>query len=70
MLFPVVDAQPELQATLACYLLVVCWSAVEVVRYPYYIVQTYELYFPRLMWARYSLWVPLYPLGILCEGKP
>jgi len=68
VLFSVVDAEPDLQTSLFCYLLVVSWSAVEVFRYPYYIVQIYELYFPKLMWLRYNIWVPLYPIGLLCEG--
>ncbi|KAL5258820.1 hypothetical protein ACHWQZ_G009324 [Mnemiopsis leidyi] len=67
VLFTVVDAEPALQTSLTCYLLVVAWSAVEVFRYPYYIVQIYEFYFPRLMWLRYNVWIPLYPIGILCE---
>ncbi|XP_063678880.1 uncharacterized protein LOC134814650 [Bolinopsis microptera] len=69
VLFCVVDAEPSLQTSLSCYLLVVAWCAVEVVRYPYYIVQIYELYFPKLMWLRYNVWVPLYPIGLICEAS-
>ena len=33
VLFCVVDAEPSLQTSLSCYLLVVAWCAIEVVRY-------------------------------------
>ena len=67
VLFAVVDGEVELQRSLACYILVLAWSAIEVVRYPYYIAQTYQLYIPKLMWARYTAWIPLYPVGLACE---
>ncbi|KAI4458399.1 ptpla domain protein [Holotrichia oblita] len=44
------------------------WSAVEIVRYPYYITQLYKTENKILTWLRYSIWIPLYPLGFLCEG--
>lgn len=37
-------------------------------RYPYYILQVYKFDIDFLTWLRYSIWIPLYPLGILCEG--
>ena len=38
-------------------------------RYPFYFLQTIG-YCPRwLLWLRYTAWIPLYPLGIITEGK-
>jgi len=68
VLFLVVDGEPELQSSLACYMLVVAWSAIEVVRYPYYISQIFDYYLPKLMWLRYNAWIPLYPIGLACEA--
>lgn len=39
-----------------------------VFRYPYYITQLYKKENGFLTWLRYTLWIPLYPLGFICEG--
>ncbi len=38
-------------------------------RYPYYMLRTYNCDIGLITWLRYTLWIPLYPLGFLCEGK-
>lgn len=41
-------------------------------RYPYYIIRIYSLGESTiaiiLTWLRYTVWIPLYPLGFFCEG--
>lgn len=37
-------------------------------RYPFYITQLYKKEIYILTWLRYTLWIPLYPLGVLCES--
>lgn len=37
-------------------------------RYPYYITLLYKKENGFLTWLRYTIWIPLYPLGFLCEG--
>lgn len=37
-------------------------------RYPYYLVQLLGREVGLLTWLRYTIWIPLYPMGILCEG--
>ncbi|KAJ9578140.1 hypothetical protein L9F63_025000, partial [Diploptera punctata] len=44
------------------------WSLVEFVRYPFYISQLFKKNASFLVWLRYTIWIPLYPLGFLCEG--
>lgn len=68
VLFLVLDAEPSLQSSYVVYALMICWSAIEVIRYPYYTLQIYGIEFPALTWLRYSLWIPLYPVGICCEA--
>jgi len=68
VLFLVLDAEPSLQSSYVVYALMICWSAIEVIRYPYYTLQIYDIEFPALTWLRYSLWIPLYPVGICCEA--
>ncbi|XP_046679570.1 very-long-chain (3R)-3-hydroxyacyl-CoA dehydratase-like [Homalodisca vitripennis] len=68
VLFVMIDAEPRMQEKPVIFYLFLIWSVVEVVRYPYYIVQLYKFKVDFLTWLRYSIWIPLYPLGILCEG--
>lgn len=37
-------------------------------RYPYYMTRVYNKDFGIITWLRYTVWIPLYPLGFLCEG--
>ncbi|XP_054288710.1 very-long-chain (3R)-3-hydroxyacyl-CoA dehydratase [Macrosteles quadrilineatus] len=68
VLFAMIDAEPRMHKKPVVFYLFFIWSLVEVVRYPYYIVQLYKCRVDFLTWLRYSVWIPLYPLGILCEG--
>lgn len=68
ILFAMVDAEPRMQTKPVVFYMFFIWALVEVVRYPYYIGQVYKINIGFLTWLRYSVWIPLYPLGILCEG--
>ena len=62
--------QPEIiteSGPYADYLFVV-WSSIEIFRYSYYCTKLLGLEFYPLTWCRYSLFVPLYPMGGLCES--
>lgn len=37
-------------------------------RYPFYMLGCFNTEWKTLTWLRYSLWMPLYPLGALAEG--
>lgn len=37
-------------------------------RYPFYISHLYKKNIGLLTWLRYTAWIPLYPLGFLCES--
>eukprot|EP00761_Pharyngomonas_kirbyi_P010863 gb/GECH01010886.1/.p1 GENE.gb/GECH01010886.1/~~gb/GECH01010886.1/.p1 ORF type:complete len:232 (+),score=29.87 gb/GECH01010886.1/:1-696(+) len=45
------------------WLLFLAWSGIEVVRYPLYLLHSSA----TLSWLRYTLFIPLYPLGVLGE---
>lgn len=68
VLFCMIDAEPRMQTKPVVFYLFVIWSMVEIVRYPYYITQLLNIKIPLLTWLRYTIWIPLYPLGFLCEG--
>lgn len=68
ILFLMIDAEPRMQTKPVIFYLIVIWSSVEIVRYPYYLTQVLGLEIPILTWLRYTIWMPLYPLGFLCES--
>ncbi|KAI5651536.1 protein tyrosine phosphatase-like protein, PTPLA domain-containing protein [Phthorimaea operculella] len=68
VLFAMIEAEPRMQTKPVVFYLFLVWSMIEVVRYPYYISQLYKKEIYILTWLRYSMWIPLYPLGILCES--
>lgn len=68
VLFLMIDAEPRMQTKPVVFYLFLIWSCVEVVRYPYYIMQLLRIKIPVLKWLRYTIWIPLYPLGFVCEG--
>ncbi|XP_033220578.1 very-long-chain (3R)-3-hydroxyacyl-CoA dehydratase [Belonocnema kinseyi] len=68
ILFFMIEAEPRMQAKPVVSYVFVVWSLIEIVRYPYYLSQLLEIEIPTLTWLRYTMWIPLYPLGFLFEG--
>ena len=68
VLFAMIDAEERMQTKPVIFFLFLMWSSVELIRYPYYITGLLKKNIGILTWLRYSIWIPLYPLGILCEG--
>jgi len=68
ILFLMIDAESRMQTKPIVFYLFVTWSMIEVVRYPYYITQLLNVEISFLTWLRYTLWIPLYPSGSLCES--
>lgn len=68
VLFFMIDAEPRIQTKPVIFLLFICWSIVECVRYPYYVLSVIKFEISLVTWLRYTMWVPLYPLGAFLEG--
>lgn len=68
VLFCMIDAEPRMQTKHVVFYLFLIWSVIEIVRYPYYITQLLNIKISFLTWLRYTIWIPLYPMGFLCEG--
>lgn len=68
ILFAMLEYEPRMLTKPVVFYLFVVWSLVEVFRYPYYLTQLFKFEIGLLTWIRYTIWIPLYPLGILCEG--
>uniref|UniRef100_A0A5K3FMZ6 Very-long-chain (3R)-3-hydroxyacyl-CoA dehydratase n=1 Tax=Mesocestoides corti TaxID=53468 RepID=A0A5K3FMZ6_MESCO len=69
VLFAVLLPHKELQEDSAVLTLFIAWSLIEVVRYPYYALRLFDEEIGLISYLRYTLWIPLYPLGFMCEGK-
>ncbi|XP_072038699.1 very-long-chain (3R)-3-hydroxyacyl-CoA dehydratase-like isoform X2 [Amphiura filiformis] len=68
LLFLVILPNPEVQSDpMVCYLFLV-WSSVEVFRYPFYMAGVIDYSSEVLTWLRYTVWIPLYPLGFFSEA--
>lgn len=38
-------------------------------RYPFYMLGSFNTEWKSLTWLRYTIWIPIYPLGVLAEGE-
>lgn len=68
VLFTMIDSEPRMQTKPVVFYLFLIWSSIEVIRYPFYITQVYKKEIYLLTWLRYTMWIPLYPLGVICEA--
>uniref|UniRef100_V5HPA3 Very-long-chain (3R)-3-hydroxyacyl-CoA dehydratase n=1 Tax=Ixodes ricinus TaxID=34613 RepID=V5HPA3_IXORI len=68
MVFVMIDAEPRMHTKPAVFALFGTYALVELFRYPYYMLRTYNKSIGFITWLRYTVWIPLLPLGFLCEG--
>ncbi|XP_013389788.1 very-long-chain (3R)-3-hydroxyacyl-CoA dehydratase 3 [Lingula anatina] len=68
VVFMVIVQEPRVQESRAVWLLFVVYCGIEIVRYPYYILSALEYEVKIVTLLRYTLWIPLYPVGFGCEG--
>ncbi|CAO1411587.1 unnamed protein product [Diamesa tonsa] len=68
ILFAMIECEVRMQTKPVVFYLFCTWASIELVRYPYYLTQLLKKEIYIITWLRYSLWIPLYPLGVLCEG--
>jgi len=67
-IFALIDSEPRMQTKPVVFYLFMTYSIIEIFRYPYYLLSIYGHSLGLLTWMRYTLWIPLYPLGFICEG--
>ncbi|OXU22737.1 hypothetical protein TSAR_012345 [Trichomalopsis sarcophagae] len=68
ILFFMIEAEPRMQTKPVVFYIFIVWSVVEVIRYPYYMTNLLNVKISALTWLRYTIWMPLYPLGFVFEG--
>lgn len=68
ILLCLIDAEPRMQVKPVVFYLFCTWTSIEIIRYPYYLSTIVKRENKLLTWLRYTAWIPLYPVGFLCEG--
>ncbi|KAH9282485.1 Very-long-chain (3R)-3-hydroxyacyl-CoA dehydratase [Echinococcus granulosus] len=69
VLFAILLPHKELQEDTVVFNLFLAWSMIELVRYPYYALRLFDEEIGLVTYLRYTLWIPLYPIGFMSEGK-
>jgi len=67
-IFCLIDSEPRMQSKPVVFYLFMTYSVIEIFRYPYYMLSIYDKSVGLLTWIRYTIWIPLYPMGFICEG--
>ncbi|XP_061664839.1 very-long-chain (3R)-3-hydroxyacyl-CoA dehydratase 4 isoform X2 [Syngnathoides biaculeatus] len=44
------------------------WNMLDLLRYPYEVMRVMDALSAPMVWARYTLWIPIYALSVLTEG--
>ncbi|KAG1671190.1 hypothetical protein FOA52_010126 [Chlamydomonas sp. UWO 241] len=66
-MFTILYGVAEAQTSWLGPVLLAVWAVSEVIRYPWYALSTAGACPAWLTWLRYSMFLPLYPLGVVCE---
>ncbi|KAM4893571.1 very-long-chain (3R)-3-hydroxyacyl-CoA dehydratase 3 [Sylvia borin] len=68
VLFVILGTLEEMQSKPVVFFIFYFWSITELFRYPYYMLSCIGIEWKPLTWLRYTVWIPLYPLGGLAEA--
>ncbi|KAM3870696.1 very-long-chain (3R)-3-hydroxyacyl-CoA dehydratase [Diretmus argenteus] len=68
ILFIIFGSLEEMHNKPVVFFVFYLWSAIEIFRYPFYMLGCFDTEWKALTWLRYTIWMPLYPLGVLAEA--
>ncbi|KAG7276258.1 hypothetical protein CRUP_018640 [Coryphaenoides rupestris] len=68
ILFIIFGSLEEMHSKPVVFFVFYPWSAIEIFRYPFYMLGCFNTEWKALTWLRYTAWIPLYPLGSLAEA--
>uniref|UniRef100_A0A8C5F641 Very-long-chain (3R)-3-hydroxyacyl-CoA dehydratase n=1 Tax=Gadus morhua TaxID=8049 RepID=A0A8C5F641_GADMO len=68
ILFIIIGSLEEMHNKAVVFFVFYPWSAIEIFRYPFYMLGCFNTEWKDLTWLRYTAWIPLYPLGALAEA--
>ncbi|XP_042151454.1 very-long-chain (3R)-3-hydroxyacyl-CoA dehydratase isoform X3 [Oncorhynchus tshawytscha] len=67
ILFIILGSLQEMHNKPVVFFVFYLWSAIEIFRYPFYMLGCIDTEWKTITWLRYTVWIPLYPLGVLAE---
>ncbi|KAM9376974.1 very-long-chain (3R)-3-hydroxyacyl-CoA dehydratase [Pholidichthys leucotaenia] len=68
ILFIIFGSLEEMHHKPVVFFVFYLWSAIEIFRYPFHMLGCFNTEWKTLTWLRYTIWIPLYPLGVLAEA--
>ncbi|KAG5273527.1 hypothetical protein AALO_G00152360 [Alosa alosa] len=68
ILFIILGSLDDMQNKPVVFFVFYLWSSIEIVRYPFYMLACIDTKWKLLTWLRYTIWIPLYPLGVIAEA--
>ncbi|XP_068168927.1 very-long-chain (3R)-3-hydroxyacyl-CoA dehydratase isoform X2 [Antennarius striatus] len=68
ILFIIFGSLEEIHNQPVVFFVFYLWSAIEIFRYPFYMLGCFNTEWKILTWLRYTVWIPLYPLGVIAEA--
>ncbi|CAJ1056625.1 very-long-chain (3R)-3-hydroxyacyl-CoA dehydratase [Xyrichtys novacula] len=68
VLFIIIGSLEEMHNQPVVFFVFYLWSSIEIFRYPFYMLGCFNTEWKTLTWLRYTIWIPLYPLGVLAEA--
>uniref|UniRef100_A0A8C7GHZ9 Very-long-chain (3R)-3-hydroxyacyl-CoA dehydratase n=1 Tax=Oncorhynchus kisutch TaxID=8019 RepID=A0A8C7GHZ9_ONCKI len=68
ILFIILGSLQEMHNKPVVFFVFYLWSAIEIFRYPFYMLGCIDTEWKTITWLRYTVWIPLYPLGVLAEA--
>lgn len=68
ILFIIFGSLEEMHQQPVVFFVFYLWSSIEIFRYPFYMLGCFNTEWKTLTWLRYTVWIPLYPLGVIAEA--
>ncbi|XP_072258718.1 very-long-chain (3R)-3-hydroxyacyl-CoA dehydratase 3 [Pyxicephalus adspersus] len=68
ILFIILGQIDDMQSKSVVFFIFYLWSTIEVFRYPFYMLACIDMEWKLLTWLRYTIWIPMYPLGAFSEA--
>ena len=68
IVFVMIDSEPRIQTQLVVFNLLLIYTLMELIKYPYYMLRSFNVSIGFLTWIRCTTCLLLYPLSFLCEG--
>ncbi|KAL2093253.1 hypothetical protein ACEWY4_010565 [Coilia grayii] len=68
VLFIILGVLEDMHNKPVVFFIFYAWSCIEIFRYPFYMLACIDIKWTLLTWLRYTIWMPLYPLGVIAEA--